>query len=85
MSSRKPQAGKLKAAEMSGSLLNTNLGMFGTSWFNPIINQPNFSYPYVSATIQTPVVADGSCRTSNHGAIDHRIVDGGNGAKLWLI
>ena len=39
---KKAQAGKLKAAEMSGSTFSiTNLGMFGTKSFNPIINQPN--------------------------------------------
>ena len=42
---KKAQAGKLKAAEMSGSTFSiTNLGMFGTKSFNPIINQPNSSY-----------------------------------------
>ena len=54
---KKAQAGKLKAAEMSGSTFSiTNLGMFGTKSFNPIINQPNSAILGVSATIQTPVV-----------------------------
>ena len=86
---KKAQAGKLKAAEMSGSTFSiTNLGMFGTKSFNPIINQPNSAILGLSATIQTPVVVDGEvvvrpimglCLT-----IDHRIVDGMNGAKFMV-
>ena len=86
---KKAQTGKLKAAEMSGSTFSiTNLGMFGTKTFNPIINQPNSAILGVAATVQTPVVVDGEivvrpimalCLT-----IDHRIVDGMNGAKFMV-
>ena len=86
---KKAQTGKLKAAEMSGSTFSiTNLGMFGTKSFNPIINQPNSAILGVCATVQTPTAVDGQitirpimqlCLT-----IDHRIVDGMNGAKFMV-
>lgn len=86
---KKTQAGKLKSAEMSGSTFSiSNLGMFGVKSFNPIINQPNSAILGVCATEQKPVVIDGEikirpimglCLT-----IDHRLVDGMNGAKFMV-
>ncbi len=86
---KKTQQGKLKTAEMSGSTFSiTNLGMFGTKTFNPIINQPNSAILGVGATIPTPTVVNGEivprpimamCLT-----IDHRLVDGMNGAKFMV-
>ncbi|AGM98561.1 dihydrolipoamide acetyltransferase [Streptococcus iniae] len=86
---KKAQNGKLKSNEMSGSTFSiTNLGMFGTKTFNPIINQPNSAILGVGATIPTPTVVNGEivarpimamCLT-----IDHRIVDGMNGAKFMV-
>lgn len=86
---KKAQSGKLKGAEMSGSTFSiTNLGMFGTKTFNPIINQPNSAILGVSATVQTPVVIDGEIKIRPIMAlcltIDHRIVDGMNGAKFMV-
>lgn len=86
---KKAQAGKLKAAEMSGSTFSiTNLGMFGTKTFNPIINQPNSAILGVSATIPTPVAIDGQVEVRPIMAlcltIDHRLVDGMNGAKFMV-
>ncbi|HEM6117570.1 TPA: dihydrolipoamide acetyltransferase [Streptococcus suis] len=86
---KKAQSGKLKGAEMSGSTFSiTNLGMFGTKTFNPIINQPNSAILGVAATVQTPVVIDGEIKIRPIMAlcltIDHRIIDGMNGAKFMV-
>ncbi|MGT2959565.1 dihydrolipoamide acetyltransferase [Streptococcus caballi] len=86
---KKAQTGKLKSAEMSGSTFSiTNLGMFGTKTFNPIINQPNSAILGIGATIPTPTVVDGEITIRPIMAmcltIDHRIVDGMNGAKFMV-
>lgn len=86
---KRAQTGKLKAAEMSGSTFSiTNLGMFGTKTFNPIINQPNSAILGIGATFQTPTVVDGEITIRPIMAmcltIDHRIVDGMNGAKFMV-
>ena len=86
---QKAQAGKLKAAEMSGSTFSiTNLGMFGTKSFNPIINQPNSAILGISATIDTPVAYEGEVVIrpimGTSLTIDHRLVDGMNGAKFMM-
>lgn len=86
---KKAQSGKLKGAEMSGSTFSiTNLGMFGTKTFNPIINQPNSAILGVASTVQTPVVIDGEIKIRPIMAlcltIDHRIIDGMNGAKFMV-
>jgi pyruvate dehydrogenase E2 component (dihydrolipoamide acetyltransferase) len=62
--------------------------MFGTKTFNPIINQPNSAILGVAATVQTPVVIDGEIKIRPIMAlcltIDHRIIDGMNGAKFMV-
>ncbi len=84
---KKALAMKLSPSEQSGSTFTiSNLGMFGTQSFNPIINQPNSAILGVAATVEKPVVVDGEivirpimtmCLT-----IDHRVVDGLAGAKF---
>ena len=86
---QKAQTGKLKSADMSGSTFTiTNLGMFGTKSFNPIINQPNSAILGISATIDTPVAHEGEVVIrpimGMSLTIDHRLVDGMNGAKFML-
>lgn len=86
---QKAQTGKLKSADMSGSTFTiTNLGMFGTKSFNPIINQPNSAILGISATIDTPVAHEGKVVIRPimglSLTIDHRLVDGMNGAKFML-
>lgn len=86
---QKAQTGKLKSADMSGSTFTiTNLGMFGTKSFNPIINQPNSAILGISATIDTPVAHEGEVVIrpimEMSLTIDHRLVDGMNGAKFML-
>ncbi len=84
---KKAQQMKLKPDELSGSTVTiSNLGMFGVSSFNPIINQPNSVILGIAATVEKPVVINKEivirpimqmCLT-----IDHRVVDGMNGAKF---
>ncbi|MBP2623287.1 dihydrolipoamide acetyltransferase [Streptococcus oricebi] len=83
------QAGKLKPDQMSGSTFSiSNLGMFGIDSFNPIINQPNSAILGVAATHQKPVVVDGEIVIRPIMkltlTIDHRVVDGMNGAKFMV-
>lgn len=86
---KKAQAMKLKPDELAGSTFTiSNLGMFGVKSFNPIINQPNTAILGIAATMEKPVVREKEivirpimelCLT-----IDHRVVDGMNGAKFMV-
>ena len=83
------QAGKLKPDQMQGSTFSiSNLGMFGIDSFNPIINQPNSAILGVAATHQKAVVVDGEVKIRPIMkltlTIDHRVVDGMNGAKFMV-
>lgn len=86
---KKAQQMKLKPDELAGSTFTiSNLGMFGVKSFNPIINQPNSAILGIAATVEKPVVRNSEivvrpimemCLT-----IDHRVVDGMNGAKFMV-
>ncbi len=79
---------KLTPNEMSGSTFTvTNLGMFGISGFFGIINMPNAAILSVGATFKKPVVNERNEIVVGHRmsiglSVDHRVVDGADGAKF---
>jgi len=78
---------KLLPDEMEGSTFSiSNLGMFGITHFNPIINQPNSAILGVNAIIDKMVVIEGEPKVrpimTLSLTIDHRVVDGAPGAKF---
>lgn len=78
---------KLRPEEYQGGTFTiSNLGMFGVTEFNAIINPPQACILAVSATLQEPVVEGGSLsigQTMNLTlSSDHRVVDGITAAKF---
>ncbi len=78
---------KLMPSEQEGSTFTiSNLGMYGISHFNPIINQPNSAILGVSAMVDRSVVIDGEIKIkpilNMSMTIDHRVIDGTPGAKF---
>ncbi|MFV8270662.1 2-oxo acid dehydrogenase subunit E2 [Flavobacterium sp. GT2N3] len=78
---------KLLPAEMEGSTFTvSNLGMFGITEFNSIINQPNSAILSVGAIVEKPVVKNGQIVVGNTMmlslACDHRTIDGATGAQF---
>ncbi|HCF03175.1 pyruvate dehydrogenase complex dihydrolipoamide acetyltransferase [Flavobacterium sp.] len=78
---------KLLPNEMEGSTFTvSNLGMFGITEFNSIINQPNSAILSVGAIVEKPVVKNGQIVVGNTMmlslACDHRTIDGANGAQF---
>ena len=78
---------KLLATEMEGSTFTiSNLGMFGITEFNSIINQPNSAILSVGAIVEKPVVKNGQIVVGNTMmlslACDHRTIDGATGAQF---
>lgn len=72
---------KLLPTEMEGSTFTvSNLGMFGITEFNSIINQPNSAILSVGAIVEKPVVKNGQIVVGNTMmlslACDHRTIDG---------
>lgn len=72
---------KLGPQEMEGSTFTvSNLGMFGITEFNSIINQPNSAILSVGAIVEKPVVKNGQIVVGNTMmlslACDHRTIDG---------
>ena len=80
------RSGKLLPDEISGGTFTvTNLGMFGTDHFTPIINPPESAILAVCRTVDKPVVLNGQIvvRPMCNCVLgfDHRLVDGAVGAK----
>ena len=78
---------KLLPSEMDGSTFTvSNLGMFGITEFNSIINQPNSAILSVGAIVEKPVVKNGQIVVGNTMmlslACDHRTIDGATGAQF---
>lgn len=84
----KARSGKLTPAEMSGGTFSiSNMGMMNVENFCAIINPGEAGILAVSSAIPTPVVAeDGSIVVRDMMkvtlSVDHRIVDGSDGAKF---
>ena len=78
---------KLLPSEMEGSTFTiSNLGMFGITEFNSIINQPNSAILSVGAIVEKPVVKNSQIVVGNTMmlslACDHRTIDGATGAQF---
>jgi len=79
--------GKIAAAQLEGSTFTiSNLGMFDTDSFTPIINLPNAAILGVNATKKKVVVVDDEIVIRPimklSLTVDHRIIDGMEGAKF---
>ena len=83
------QSGKLLPQEYQGGTFSvSNLGMFGITQFDAVINPPQGAILAVGAGEKRPVVqADGSLGVATMMTVtlscDHRVVDGAVGAQ-WL-
>lgn len=79
--SRKARAKRLSSAEMSGGTFSiTNLGMYGTGHFTPLLNTPESAILGVGAIEEKAVVRDGKIVARPMMGLgltmDHRSVDG---------
>lgn len=79
--------GKLKPTEFQGGTFSiSNLGMFGVTEFQAIINPPQSCIMAVGAGIQRPVVENGEVKVRTVMNVtlstDHRSVDGAIGAEF---
>lgn len=84
---QRAKSGKLSPSEMEGSTFTiSNLGMYGITHFNPIINQPNSAILGVGTITKKMVVVNDEPQIrpimTLSLTIDHRVVDGAPGAKF---
>ncbi len=83
----KAKANKLAPHEfIGGNFTISNLGMFGTSEFQAIINPPQTAILAVGAAIDMPIVQGTACVPGKVMKLtlscDHRVVDGADAAKF---
>jgi pyruvate dehydrogenase E2 component (dihydrolipoamide acetyltransferase) len=83
---KRARDGKLKPAEYQGGTFSlSNLGMFGVSQFEAIINPPQACILAVGKSEQRPIVKDGALSVATMMtaslSVDHRVVDGAIGAR----
>ena len=81
------KAGKLKMHEYQGGTASlSNMGMFGVTTFDAVINPPHGMILAISAGIKKPVVIDDSVQIATMmtvtGSFDHRAIDGATGAAF---
>jgi pyruvate dehydrogenase E2 component (dihydrolipoamide acetyltransferase) len=81
------RSGKLALEDMQGGTFTiTNLGMFGTKSFTPIVNPPEACILGVNTITEKPVVVDGAVVIRPMSVLslvaDHRILDGAEAARF---
>ena len=86
----KAKAGTLQSHEFQGGTFTvSNLGMFGISQFDAIINPPQAAILAVGASRQTPTVVDGEIVIADivtfNLSSDHRIIDGALAARFLSV
>lgn len=79
--------GKLQPQEYQGGTASlSNMGMFGISQFDAVINPPQAMIMAIGAGQQRPWIVDGAVSIatvmSATGSFDHRAIDGADGAQL---
>jgi len=85
--SGKVREGRIEPPELSGGTFTvSNLGMFGVTRFDPVINLPQAGILAVGAIEERPVVRQGAVVPASMMAMtlscDHRILYGADGAKF---
>ncbi|WP_197042037.1 2-oxo acid dehydrogenase subunit E2, partial [Sandarakinorhabdus oryzae] len=83
----KARAGKLQPHEYQGGTASlSNLGMYGTTQFDAVINPPQAMILAVGAGEKRPVVKGDALAIATvmtiTGSFDHRAIDGADGAEL---
>jgi pyruvate dehydrogenase E2 component (dihydrolipoamide acetyltransferase) len=79
------RAGAITPPELSGATFSvSNLGMYGVSNFQPVVNPPQAAILAVGAIVTRPVVVEGELGTADLMAVtlacDHRILYGADAA-----